>query len=139
MVRTTGRRHLLVRSALLVASLAIAGCADLPFDDVQTYLAGECDGLPVAQEGACDRGQLDDRDPEWRRKGNADIFEARLTAFDQIGAQVASGALTEQQGEERMTKIKAALTQAAHTHVGRQEAISRALTSNGVAPPGENR
>jgi hypothetical protein len=119
--------------ALLLASLAIGSCADLPFEDVRTYLAGECDGLPVTQEGACDRAQLDDHDPDWRNKGNADIFQALLTAFDRVGAEVTSGALSEQEGEARMAKVKAALAQAAHTHVGRQQAIARALTSNGIA------
>jgi hypothetical protein len=126
--------HLPMRIALLLASLAIAGCANLPVAQVQAVLAYECEGLPVTKESACDRAQLDDRDPDWHRMGNADIFEAMFTAYDRVGAEVLSGALTERQGEERMADVKAALGKAANKMGGaRRQAIAHALTSSGIA------
>jgi hypothetical protein len=123
-----------MRSALLLASLVIAGCADLPVEQVQVVLADECEGLPLAKESACDRAALDGRDPDWQQKGNADIFKARFTAYDRIGAQVQSGALTEQQGEARMADVKAALAKAARKLGGaRRQAIANALTNAGSA------
>jgi len=119
-----------MRSVLLLALLAIASCANLPVDQVQDVIATLCDGLPVAKEGACVRGQLDDRDPDWRKKGNADIFEAMLTAYDRVGAEVASGALTEQQGEARMTEVRAALAKAANQRgAARRQTIVQAVPS----------
>jgi hypothetical protein len=123
-----------MRSALLLASLAIAGCANLPVEQVRTVLAEECGGLPVAKESTCDRAQLDDRDPDWQKKGGADIFVAMFKAYDRIGAQVLSGALTEQQGEVRMADVKAELGKAVNKMGGaRREAISHALASIGIA------
>jgi hypothetical protein len=123
-----------MRGALLLALLAIAGCANLPVDQVQAVLADKCEGLPVAKESVCDRAQLDDRDPDWHRKGGADIFEAMFTAYDRVGAEVLSGALTERQGEERMADVKAALGKAAHKMgAARRQAIADAVTSSGSA------
>jgi hypothetical protein len=123
-----------MRSALLLASLAIAGCANLPVEQVQAVLADECEGLPVAKESACDRAVLDGRDPYWQRKGGADIFEAMFTAYDRIGAEVVSGTLTERQAEERMDDVKAALAKAAKRMGGaRRQAIAHALASSGIA------
>jgi hypothetical protein len=119
-----------MRSVVLLASLAIASCANLPLDQVQAVIASHCDGLPVAKEGTCVRAQLEDRDPDWHQKGNADIFEATLTAYDRIGAQVTYGRLTEQQGEERMAVVKAALAKAANeTGAARKQAIAQAVPS----------
>jgi hypothetical protein len=128
-----GRKHLSMRSVLLLASLAVAACAHLPVEEVQVYIADKCDGLPVTKEGVCVREQLDDQDPNWQQKGGADIFEATLTAYDRIGAAVLSGALAEQQGEERMANIKAALAKAAKRMGGaRRQAIAQALTNSGI-------
>jgi hypothetical protein len=123
-----------MRSVVLLASLAIASCANLPVEQVEAIIAAHCEGLPVAQEGTCVRAQLDDRDPDWRSKGGADIFEAMLTAYDRIGADVRFGRLTEQQGEERMANVKAALAKAANTTgTARRQAIADALTGSGIA------
>jgi hypothetical protein len=122
-----------MRSVLLLASLAVAGCAALPTDQIQEVMTALCDGLPVAKEGACVRGQLDDRDPDWQQKGGADIYKAMLTAYDQIGAEVASGTLTERQGEERMAGVKTALYKAANkSGAARKQAIADALASAGI-------
>ncbi len=124
-----------MRRALLLASLVIAACANLPVEQVQLVLDDSCQGLPLAKESACDRTQLEDHDPYWERKGGADIFEAMFTAYDRIGAEVLSGALTERQGEDRMAEVKTALAQAAKTHAGRKQAIARALAKAGIAAP----
>jgi hypothetical protein len=112
----------------------MAGCANLPVDQVQDVIAALCEGLPVAKEGACVRAQLDDGDPDWQRKGNADIFEAMLTAYDRTAAQVSSGTLTEQQGEEHMVGVRAALAKASNQMGGaRRQAIAQALASSDIA------
>jgi hypothetical protein len=117
-----------MRSVLLLASLAIAGCANLPVDRIQNLIASKCEGLPIAKEGACVRAQLDDGDPDWQRKGNADIFEAMLTAYDRTAAQVSSGTLTEQQAEVHMKGVRAALAKASNQMGGaRREAIAQAV------------
>jgi hypothetical protein len=123
-----------MKIALLLASLAIAGCANLPVDQIQPVLAEQCDGLPLAKESACARGQLDEHDPDWQRKGNADIFDAMFTAYDRLGAEVHSGSLTERQGEQRMAGVKAALFKAANkTGADRRQAIAQAVASSGIA------
>ncbi len=130
-----GCRHLLTRSALFFASLAIAGCANIPADTAQADFDAYCKGLPVTKVGTCDREQLDDHQPMWQRAQNADVFEALFTAYDRVGAQVLSGALTEQQGEDRMTNVKAALAEAAKkTGEARRQAIAQAVTSAGTSP-----
>ena len=121
-----------MRIALLLAALAIAACADLPVDRIQSVLADRCEGFPLARESECDRMQLDDNDPDWHQKGNADIFEAMFVAYDRVGAEVRSGALTEQQGEARMAGVKALLGKAAHKiGAGRRQAIAHAVASAG--------
>jgi len=128
----TGRKHRCMRSTLLIAAVAIAGCANVPVDEAQAVFDYECAGLPVSKEGACDRAQLDDHDPDWQRKGNADIFQALFAAYDRVGAEVRSGTLTEQQGEQRMADVKAALGKAAKKMgASRRQAIAQALTSSG--------
>jgi hypothetical protein len=123
-----------MRSAFLLASLLIAGCADLPVEQVQLVLADACGGLSLTKESACDRSELDDHDPTWQQMGNADIFEAMFTAYDRLAAEVRSGALTERQGEARMADVKAALGEAAKKIGGtRRRAIAQALTSAGIA------
>ena len=128
----TGRKNLCMRSTLLIAAVAIAGCANVPVDEAQAVFDYECAGLPLTKEGACDRAQLDDHDPDWQRKGNADIFQALFAAYDRVGAEVRSGTLTEQQGEQRMADVKAALGKAAKKMgASRRQAIAQALTSSG--------
>lgn len=123
-----------MRGVVLLASLAIASCANLPVEQVQAVIAAHCEGLPVTKEGACVRAQLDDRDPDWHSKGGADIFEAMLTAYDRIGAEVLSGTLTERQGEGRMADVKAALSKASNkTGTARRQIIADALTGSGIA------